>query len=113
MKLIFAPFRTSSTPIRTPMPFRLLAMQTMPQTNSTAATRRYGVSPTSFIELAVLRDEELTECVRAAFRLRLGGDFSCATAFGSGEIGRTNQDDEQVDGDDFERQEVAGAERSI
>ncbi len=39
-KFRFAPLSTSSMPISTPSAFRLVAMQTAPQTNSTAPTTR-------------------------------------------------------------------------
>ena len=39
-KLTFAPLSTSSIPISTPSALRLVAMQTTPETNSTAPTTR-------------------------------------------------------------------------
>src|SRR5262249_4739540 len=81
-KFTFAAFSTSSTPINTPTAFRLAAMHKSPQAKSNAPRHKYGVSPRSVIP-GLLRPP-----------------------LGPGQIGRADQHDEQVHGDDLERQQV-------
>src|SRR5262249_20071083 len=81
-KFTFAAFSTNSTPINTPTAFRLAAMHRSPHANRNAPRHRYGVSPRSVIP-GLLRPP-----------------------LGPGQIGRPDQHDEQVDGDNLEREQV-------
>src|SRR5262245_10839931 len=81
-KFTLAAFSTSSTPINTPTAFRFAAMHSSPQAKRKAPRHRYGVSPRSVIP-RLLRPP-----------------------LGPGEVGRTDQHNEQVHRDDLERQQV-------
>src|SRR5437763_11849639 len=76
-KLTVAPLSTSSTPMRTPMALRLVAMHTAPHTNSSAPRSRYSVSSMD------------------------SGMSGPSTTLGAGQVGRADQDDQQVHGHDF------------
>src|SRR5687768_11911692 len=85
-KFTFAALSTSSTPMRMPIAFRLVAMHNSPQANRNAPRQRYGVSPSSFM------------------------GHLLGPSLGPRQIRRPDQDDEQVHGDDLERQEVGREE---
>src|SRR3954464_12866133 len=82
-KLTVAPLSTSSTPMSTPMALRLVAMQTTPQTNSTATRVRWWL------------------------RWIIAG--ASAAAFGPRQVGSADEHDQEVAADDLERQQVAHA----
>src|ERR1700733_13911374 len=123
-KLTLAPFSTSSTPISTPMPLRLVAMQITPLTNSTPATSKYHdrgklsmtINPDCRTRFRAARRPSRPPSASRSERAggpaggRSGAGRRIDATLGTREVGGPDQDHEQMHRHNFKRQQVAGTQ---